>query len=81
MTADPEHSGKRLGAVVSAAATRRLVEAGYTDIYLLTDDFRLPAIKTYLSLGWRPVLGEAGMADRWSAVEQQLAGSQRPVTV
>jgi predicted dehydrogenase/GNAT superfamily N-acetyltransferase len=47
---DPAHKGKRLGAVVTAAATARLIRAGYRRIYLMTDDVRLPAIKTYLDL-------------------------------
>ena len=42
---DPEHKGSGLGFAVCAAVTRRLLEIGYRNIYLLTDDFRLPAIK------------------------------------
>jgi mycothiol synthase len=69
---DPEHKGKGLGLCVSAAATARLVRAGYRTIYLLTDDFRLPAIETYLRLGYEPYLFCEGMAERWDLVLKNL---------
>ena len=69
---DPEHRGRRLGMLVSAAATRRLVEAGYRRIYLMTDDARLSAIRIYLRLGYAPLFHAPDMAERWQAVLQQL---------
>ena len=36
--------------------------------YLNTDDFRKPAIKIYLGLGYRPYLYEDDMAERWHAL-------------
>jgi mycothiol synthase len=45
---DPAHSGRGLGRLVCAAATRRLIDAGYRNIHLYTEDWRLPALKTYL---------------------------------
>lgn len=68
----PHHRGKGLGLAVSVAATRRFLDAGYRRIYLRTDDFRLPAVKTYLRLGYVPLLFEAGMEDRWRAVCRQI---------
>jgi predicted dehydrogenase/GNAT superfamily N-acetyltransferase len=65
---DPEHKGKGLGLAVCAAAVARLISAGYKRIYLRTDDFRLPAIKTYLKLGFEPFLFCDGMAERWQAI-------------
>jgi mycothiol synthase len=72
VAADPDHRGKGLGAVASTAALVRLVKAGYEEIYLRTDDDRLPAIKTYLKLGWQPYLYAEGMAERWREVCRQL---------
>ena len=69
---DPDHSGRGLGRVVCSAATRRLLAAGYRRVYLSTDDWRLPAIKVYLSLGFEPLLFDPGMPDRWQAVCQKL---------
>jgi mycothiol synthase len=68
----PEHAGRHLGRVVCAAATARFLRAGYRRIYLKTDDWRLPALKTYLRLGYVPLLYAAGMAERWQAVCAKL---------
>jgi len=72
VAADPKHAGKGLGMAVCAAVTRRLLQAGYRRIYLKTDDFRLPAIKTYLKLGYQPLLHAEGMLERWQAVCAKL---------
>ena len=69
---DPEHQGKGLGYAVCAAATRRLLEIGYRNIYLRTDDFRLPAIKLYLKLGYVPFLFAPEMEGRWRDVCAKL---------
>jgi len=69
---DPAHRGKGLGMSVSAAVTARLLAAGYEDVYLLTDDFRLPAISIYLKLGYQPFLYAPDMEARWQAVNAQL---------
>jgi len=71
----PEHTGKRLSAVTCAAVVRRFRQAGYRCIYLQTDDHRLPALKTYLNLGWIPNIIEADMPGRWQAVCEKLGWS------
>ncbi len=70
--ADPDHKGKGLGAAVCAAVVARFLQAGYRDIYLLTDDWRLAAIEVYLRLGFEPLLFCEGMAERWAKVLAQL---------
>jgi predicted dehydrogenase/GNAT superfamily N-acetyltransferase len=65
VAAHPAHAGKQLGRSVVAAAYFALQQAGYTRIFLLTDDFRLPALKTYLKLGFEPFLFDEGMKERW----------------
>jgi len=72
VAAHPEHRGKGLGAAVCAAAVARMLRAGYRRVYLHTDDFRLPAIKTYLRLGFVPFLFEEGMEQRWREVLRRL---------
>ncbi len=74
---DPAHRGKGLGMAVCAAATARLLAAGYENIYLLTDDFRLPAISVYLRLGYQPFLFAPDMAERWRAVYGALGRTER----
>ncbi len=73
VAAAPNHRGKALGRIVCAAATKRLVDAGYTDIFLLTDDHRLPAIAPYLKLGYIPVTHHSDMTARWQKVRAALA--------
>jgi predicted dehydrogenase/GNAT superfamily N-acetyltransferase len=76
---DPEHAGKGMGSAVCAAATARLLRGGYRRVYLRTDDFRLPAVRIYLKLGYRPLLHAAGMEERWRAVCERLGMPFQPV--
>ncbi|MCJ7738068.1 MAG: GNAT family N-acetyltransferase, partial [Anaerolineae bacterium] len=73
VAARPEYSGKGLGRAVCAAVTARLLELGYHWIYLKTDDHRLPALVTYLNLGYVPYLCAPDMQIRWAAVCANLA--------
>lgn len=72
VVASPEHKGKGLGMVVCAAATRRMIQAGYRRIYLQTDDWRLSALKVYLKLGYVPFLFAPDMEERWRKVCDKL---------
>jgi len=67
---DSEHKGKQLGLSVSNAVVQRFINGGYKNIYLLTDDFRLPAIKTYLKLGFVPFYNNENqeMKTRWDSI-------------
>ena len=68
----PSHAGKGLGRAVSAAVTARLIAGHYQRIYLETHDFRGPAIRIYLSMGWVPLLYAPGMSTRWQQVCEQI---------
>jgi mycothiol synthase len=72
IAADPAHWGKGLGLVVAAAATERHRREGYGDIHLYTEEFRLAALKSYLKLGYVPLLYTPEMAQRWRAICRQL---------
>lgn len=78
IAAHPRHKGQRLGRAVTTAAVARLVESGATSIYLQTDDHRLPAIKTYLSIGFVPHLYQPDMPERWRRISQALAWPYQP---
>lgn len=65
---DPEHKGKGLGLAVCAAVTARLIRGGYRNIYLITHDWRLPAIKTYLKLGYRPAFTKQATPEFWQGI-------------
>jgi mycothiol synthase len=67
-----------LGTAVCAAATARLLSAGYGRIYLQTDDWRLPALLTYLRLGYVPFLYAADMPSRWQSVCEALGWPYTP---
>lgn len=62
---DLQHRGKALGAAVTAAVVRRLIEAGYRKIDLYTEHYRPAAIKTYLKLGWVPAVRDAEHEQTW----------------
>lgn len=66
------HTGRGLGQAVSAAVTKRLIEAGYKNIHLYTEDWRPAAIKTYFKLGYRPFLYAPDMINRWQLLCQQI---------
>jgi mycothiol synthase len=68
LAADPDFSGNALGMGASAAVTSRLISAGYRKIQLFTEDYRLPALKTYLRLGYVPSLYTGDMLDRWNGI-------------
>ena len=51
---------------------RYLKNAGYKKASLLTDDWRLPALKLYLRMGWRPWLVEDDMPGRWKDICDKL---------
>ena len=64
----PSYSGKGLGYIAAAAATNRLIEIGYSNIYVNTDDYRLPAIKIFLKLGYQPLMYNSNIEDRWRLI-------------
>ncbi len=78
VAAHTDHRGRGLGMAVCAAVVRRFIEAGYRRLYLKTDDWRLAAIKTYLRLGFRPLLFVEGMQERWRAVCAELGRPFEP---
>jgi mycothiol synthase len=69
----PEHRGHGLGRVVCRAVLGFIGRRGYDRAFLRTDDFRLPAIQTYLTLGFQPALVDPSHPARWDAVHQLLA--------
>ena len=72
VSALPSVSGKGVGYAVCAAAVNYLIDAGCEYVDLTTDDFRLPAIVTYVKLGFRPVIDDEEMEERWSVLAEKL---------
>lgn len=69
----PSQTGKRLGFLISLAVLQEFVRLGRTEALLRTDDARLPAIKTYLNLGFQPDRATPERAIRWDRVMEQFA--------
>ena len=76
----PEHRGRGLAKATCVAVARFLVARGCETIELGTDDWRLPAIHVYLSMGFRPVMNRSDMPGRWAAVIEKLKESGRDHT-
>jgi mycothiol synthase len=75
VAADPSALGKGLGRLVALATLHFMRdELGADEAFLLTDDERLPAIRTYLRLGFVPEPRSDDEAGRWDAVLEQMRG-------
>ncbi len=72
VSVSPEHQAKGLGYQVCLAVMHYTYKLGYSEIYLGTDDWRLPAIKIYLNLGFEPEIIHESQPARWKAVYETL---------
>ena len=64
----PGHQGKGLGYLINLAALHRFALEGRNWAILETDDFRLAAIKTYIRLGFTPLLVHENQGKRWDKI-------------
>jgi len=71
----PEHRGRNLGGQVTTGAVAAAMQLPRRPIYLLTDDFRLPALKVYLKLGFVPDMQHPSYAERWQEIFGRLGES------
>lgn len=79
VAASPRYRGRGLGYVVCLAVMRSAAAAGHRDIFLLTDDHRLPAIRTYFKLGFEPWMSDPTAPDRWRAVKEAIGSDSERV--
>jgi mycothiol synthase len=70
--ADPDYQGRGLGTLVSLRVLKHFRDAGLHDAVLETHNFRLPAIRSYLKIGFVPEARDAGELERWSRVLPKL---------
>lgn len=76
----PGQTQRGLASYLMARLLYDFQERGYGSAVLETDDFRVPAIRTYLKMGFIPIydVGQEDHRDRWSGVFQTaLAGAHR----
>ena len=67
-----KYQGRGLALPMQLYAVQKTLEDGKTKIDLTTDDWRLPAIKTYLNAGFKPIYHHPDMEERWQKVMEQL---------
>lgn len=73
----PDHRGRGLARATCTQVSKFFVHLGCQSVSLWTDDWRLPAIHVYLSLGFKPVMNRADMPKRWAAVYDKLKEQRR----
>ncbi len=73
----PDHRGRGLGHLLNALVLHRLKSLGYQKAHLKTDDWRLPAIKTYLAAGFQPLNTHESHPERWEAIFGELEDGRR----
>lgn len=68
----PAYRGLGLGNKMNELAVKVLVDAGMETAYLTTDDWRIPAIKSYLRSGFEPDRSTADFAERWDKIYREI---------
>ena len=67
-----EHCGLKLGFSLCVACLRRFKQEGFRSAMLQTEDYRIPAIKHYLRLGFKPVLVNEDQRAKWAQVLERI---------
>lgn len=72
VAARPEEAGKKFGYILVREVLCRLKREGRTEVILNTNDYRLPALKTYLKLGFRPKYNDPRQKEVWDRIYETL---------
>ncbi|HIZ19935.1 MAG TPA: GNAT family N-acetyltransferase [Firmicutes bacterium] len=72
----PAYAGRRLGQAATVAAMREAKREGFSMMALRTDPFRFPAIKSYLRIGFRPIVIHAAHKEMWERILRQVGGEE-----
>ncbi len=67
-----EHRGRKLGYLITLQALHYMKKHGFKDAFLITQTFRLAAIKTYFKLGFGPEIVEENQREAWVEVFKNL---------
>ena len=68
----PGYGGRGFGYAVTLAALYRMREEGCISAVLHTNDERLPAIRTYLKLGFHICMDHPSLPRRWQSIMRSL---------
>ena len=63
-----DYCGRGLGGYLNEISLAALTRLECGGAWLTTDDWRIPAIRSYIKSGFRPVLYEDDMEERWTKV-------------
>lgn len=63
-----EYRGKGYGTILSQLGELTLKKEGMKTAYLITDDWRIPAIKSYLRIGFKPDVSTLEFEKRWKKI-------------
>ena len=76
----PAYAGEGWSKYVVLETMKCLKDLGFSECHLTTDDFRLPAIRMYLRLGFEPAYeaDDEEMKRRWAAVRRKLDEYKKP---
>ena len=72
-----EYRGQGVGTRLNVEAVRALHRAGMKTAYLTTDDFRIPAIRSYLRAGFYPDIIDDEHRARWDAIFEIIDSGKR----
>ena len=67
------YQGRGLGSQITLHVLQDFVKHGFHSAILETDDYRLPALKTYLNLGFLPRIVHPQQYEQWSAIFTALS--------
>lgn len=66
------YRGLNIGNLLASVAEYHLKKAGMKTAHLSTDDWRLPAIKTYLNIGFKPYAPDDEFKERWEKIMENI---------
>ncbi len=72
-----DHRGRGLGHLVNSAVLARLKEQGFQKAHLKTDDWRIPAINSYLKASFEPLNTHISHAERWETILEKIEEHKR----
>ncbi len=67
-----EYRGRGIGTLMCRLIVKELKENGMRNAYLTTDDFRIPAIRSYLRAGFVPDESTDDFRVRWKAIRELI---------
>ncbi|MBR2721368.1 MAG: GNAT family N-acetyltransferase [Clostridia bacterium] len=68
----PGYRGRGIGTLLNEIAMYVVKSEGFPTAFLITDDWRIPAIKSYYRAGFVPDVSTEDFAKRWKVINEKL---------